>query len=127
MVLECYKLFKDIEKRPGMFIGELSLDRINLFVTGYYTALIENNLIAESKNESFFDWTAQKLGYYESTAGWANMILAYSLGFDPKEIIWEDFFARQIAKEEHIQSIKLFYELLEEFKNEMSEENNTTP
>ncbi|KAF2513869.1 hypothetical protein [Flavobacterium foetidum] len=126
MVLECYKLFKDIEKRPGMFIGEVSLDRIKLFATGYYTALVENKLIIESKNEAFFDWIARKLGYYESTAGWGNMILAYSLGFDPEEIIWEEVFSRHITKEEHIQSIKMFYELLEEYKNEMKNENNTT-
>lgn len=122
MILECYKLLKMIEKRPAMYVGEATLNNIKIFVSGYYAALLENNIISESLNEPFFDWTAQKLGFYESTAGWANMILAYSLGINPKTVIWEDVFALQITKEQHLDSIKLFYELIEEYKNEISKE-----
>ncbi|MBE8724720.1 hypothetical protein [Flavobacterium hungaricum] len=124
MILECYNLLKAIEKRPAMFIGEATLKNIKIFISGYHVALVENKIATESQVEPFFDWTARKLGYYESTAGWANMILASSLGINPETVIWEHVFALQITQEQHLDSINLFYELLEEYKNEILQENN---
>lgn len=125
MIIECYSLLKQIEQRPLMWTGEATtatLKSIRTFVAGYYWALTENKIVAESTNEPFFDWVANKLGYFESTAGWANMILAYSIGFDPGNINWEEVFEYNISAEQHLKSIKLFYELIEQFKNET--ENN---
>lgn len=119
MIIECYKLLKAIEQRPIMWTGEASLKSINTFVSGYYLALIENKIVNEHIEEPFFDWVAKKLGYSASTAGWANMILAYSIGFKPENIIWEELFVYDITQEQHLKSIKLFYELIEQFKNEL--------
>jgi hypothetical protein len=47
------------------------------------------------------------------------MILAHSLGFKSDDIVWEEVFNYDISKEEHLNSIKKFYELLEEYKNEV--------
>ncbi|WP_409416760.1 hypothetical protein [Flavobacterium sp. PS2] len=47
------------------------------------------------------------------------MILAYSIGFKPENIKWEEFFAYDITQEQHLKSIKLFYELVKQFKNEL--------
>ncbi len=108
-----------MEARPGMWTGEATLRSIHTYITGYYHALLDNKFVPKSHtDEPFFDWVANKLGYYESTAGWANMILAYSMGFKPKGISWEEVFASPITQEQHSQSIKLFYELVEQYKTE---------
>jgi len=103
-----------------MFTGEVTLRSINLYLCGYFQALMDNNIIEKPyKGEPFFDWVANKLGYYESTAGWVNMISAYCMGFIPGKIIWEEVFATPMTKEQHLKSISYFYELVEEFKEEM--------
>lgn len=76
-------------------------------------------IVDENIDEPFFDWVANKLGYFESTAGWANMILAYSIGFKPESIIWEEVFDYNITKEQHLRSIQIFYELVEQFIDEL--------
>ncbi len=121
MVFECYKLFKKIQPRPAIWTGENSLKSIYLYASGYYAALLDQNVYsAKHTDEPFFDWVAEKLGYYESTAGWVNMIVAYSLGFEPSEINWEKLEEHPITQEEHNDSIARFYELLEEYKSEMN-------
>ncbi|QDW21853.1 hypothetical protein [Flavobacterium sp. KBS0721] len=119
MIIECYQLLKEIEKRPAMWTGEVNLKSIKLFVSGYYQALIDNKIVPENIDEPFFDWVANKLGYFESTAGWANMILAYTLGFEPQSIIWEEVFDYNVTKEQHLRSVQQFYELVEQFKSEL--------
>ncbi|MBC7588572.1 MAG: hypothetical protein H7178_09440 [Chitinophagaceae bacterium] len=99
MILECYSLLKLIEHRPALWIDEVNLRGINNYVSGYYLALIDNKIIPKSPNtESFDDWVANKLGYYESTAGWVNMILGKSMGFKPEEISWKEVFDTHITK-----------------------------
>lgn len=113
---ESYELLKKIEARPAMWTGELSLKSIRTFLGGYTFALYEYKLIDldENKEEDFHDWVANKLGFDESTAGWQNMILAVSIGLDPKEIDWDNY-DLEVTKEQHEKSIRKFYELLEEF------------
>jgi hypothetical protein len=124
MIIECYQLLKEIEKRPAMWTGEVNLKSIKLFVSGYYQALIDNKIVPENIDEPFFDWVANKLGYFESTAGWANMILAYTLGFEPQSIIWEEVFDYNVTKEQHLRSVQQFYELVEQFKCELQSKLN---
>ena len=118
MIIECYPLLKKIQEKPHMYTGGNRLNDIRVFINGYYFGLVEHKILPKSiEVDPFFDWVAQKLGFYESTAGWVNMILAYSLDLDPKNIHWEEFLLLQITKEQHLKSISLFYELLEEYKN----------
>ena len=114
MIIQNYKLLKKIEQRPGMWAGENTLKSIKTFLAGYNHALFENNLIEEG-TDLFFDWIAKKLGFYESTAGWANMILAVSLGFEPKKIDWAKVLETKVTREQHEESVRKFYSLLEEF------------
>lgn len=107
-----------MEQRPFLWTGEATLSSINNYCNGYHHALIDNGIVPES-HEPFFDWVAKKLGYFESTAGWSNMILAYCMGFEPKNIDWEIVFATTVTEEQHRKSISYFYELVEEFKQEM--------
>ncbi len=128
MILDCYDILKVIERRPAMFIGENTLKGIHTFISGYYLVLLDKEIVpATHMDEPFFDWVADKLGYYESTAGWANMIVAESMGFDTKEINWEVVFDTPISNEQHSISINRFYELLEEFKKENEKQSITKP
>jgi hypothetical protein len=120
MILECYNLLKKIEKRPAIWTGETTLKSIFIYVNGYYQSLLDNKIAQNNETEEpFFDWVAKELGYYESTAGWVNMILAYVIGYETKNINWENFLANQITNEQHIKSISCFYELIEKFKMEI--------
>ena len=112
---EYYELLKKIELRPAMWTGEHSLKSIWIFLGGYSLALHDFHLIdlQEEYQPDFNDWVAKKLGFTESTAGWHNMILAYTLGLPPR-ISWKNIDA-QAFKEQHSKSIKLFYLLLDEF------------
>jgi hypothetical protein len=115
---ELYKLLKEMEPRPAMWTGELTLKSIRTFINGYSCALHKYEIIDFNKKDepNFHDWTAKKLGFYESTAGWQNMILAVTIGLNPKEIKWENYDSN-VTKEQHEKSIKNFYELLEEYIN----------
>jgi len=105
-----------------MWTGENSLRSISSYITGYFHALLDHNLVREpSSIDPFFDWVAKRLGYFESTAGWVNMILAYSIGLNPKEISWEYFLEMPITKEQHTESIKMFYRLVDQFKSEIED------
>lgn len=122
MVLECYDLLKSIEQRPAMWTGETSLKSIHCYISGYYHALLDNEIVQKPHtDELFFDWVAKKFDYYESTAGWVNMILAYCMGFKPENINWEKVFNTVVKKEQHFRSIELFYKLVEQFKTEIEE------
>lgn len=118
MLLECYPLLKKIQEKPQIYIGNNRLQDIRIYINGYYLGLVEYKILPKSiAVDPFFDWVAQKLGYYESTAGWVNMILAYSLDLDPKNINWDNFLSKEVTEEQHLKSISLFYKLLEEYKN----------
>ena len=124
MILDCYKVLKRIEPRPAMWTGAETLESIRNYISGYYQALIDLNIVQKFDNvdeEPFFDWVAHKLGYSESTAGWVNMILAYSIGLCPEEINWNDFTSSSLQKEQHLESIDKFYQLVEEFKSEIDD------
>ncbi len=113
-----YKLLKQIEHRPAMYTGQNTLKSIHTYIGGYYHALRDNGLNQdEDQFEPFFDWVANKLGFNESTAGWANMILAITIALDPKHIIWNTYDSK-VTQEQHNKSIKKFYKLLEEYINE---------
>ncbi len=119
MILECYHIFKQIEQRPAMWTGEATLRSIHIYMSGYYHAMIENCIVKNAeKEELFFEWVAKKLGYYESTAGWVNMILAFCMDFDPQTIDWEEVFLTPVSKEQHLKSIACFYIFIDEFTRE---------
>ena len=103
-----YPLLKEIEPRPALWIGEYSLN-------GYSLALAQHKLLPlEEDTPNFHEWVAYKLGFYESTAGWHNMILAVTLGWNPTTIQRENY-AVEVSLEQHKRSIQLFYTLLDEF------------
>jgi hypothetical protein len=83
-----------------MYIVEPSLYRLHSFLTGYTGGLgrVGFALRDEADFHRFHDWVARRLGFFESTSGWVNMIR-------DKSTSDAEAFAR-------------FFELLDEFKNE---------
>ncbi|MCI5055899.1 MAG: hypothetical protein MRY83_07305 [Flavobacteriales bacterium] len=110
-----YLLLKRMEERPGLWLGKPTLKSIASFLVGYDCALIDHLLeMSIGVSKVFHDWVAERLGYSESTAGWANMILASVLGLDPKKPNWENY-DESVSNEIHLKSIKQFYKLLDEY------------
>lgn len=116
-----YELLKKMQARPVLWTGENSLQSIRTFLDGYSLALNEYKIPNKSDDVelNFHNWIAKKLGFFESTAGWQNMILAVTLGLNPKKIKWEDYDSK-VTKQQHEKSIQKFYEMLEEYVNEQT-------
>ncbi len=110
-------IFTDaFRKRTPMYTGEFSLRSIFCYIDTYRWALLEHGFIDRDEID-FHEYTRKKLGFHESTAGWANMILPYSLGYDVnmKDWCWEDLQNRHVSLEEHKKSIELFFRMVDEF------------
>jgi hypothetical protein len=95
-----YDLLETIRKRPGMYICKPSLQGLRDFLGGYTAGLGRVRLVLRDTTDfhRFHDWVAHRLGFYESTSGWCNMIRDKS------------------ANEE--EAFRKFYVLLDEFKKE---------
>ena len=71
-----YDLLEHIRKRPGLFIVEPSICRLHSFLVGYTAGLGRVGFALREAEDfhRFHDWVARRLGYFESTSGWINMI-----------------------------------------------------
>lgn len=71
-----YDMLDVIRKKPGMYIGEPSINRLDAFLAGHAVALgrVKLTLRGEEGFHRFHDWVARRLGFGESTSGWCNMI-----------------------------------------------------
>ncbi len=86
-----------------MYLGVKDLNRLRAWIDGYYFALHARGISLESDEllflNDFHDWTAYKLHFYESTSGWANMILERGSDgdatFDLFEQLFVDLFERE--------------------------------
>lgn len=68
-----------------MYIGALSVTRLSAFLDGYRSAVCEFKGSFDDRSPlSFHDWAAMKLGHYESTSGWCNMLLETEKGDEEK-------------------------------------------
>lgn len=95
-----YDVLGAIRKRPGMYIVEPSIYRLQSFLVGFDVGLGRVGFgLRDGKDfHRFHDWVARRLGYSGSTSGWANMIREKCRSD-------EDAFAQ-------------FYVLLDEFRKE---------
>ncbi|HXT12089.1 MAG TPA: hypothetical protein VN873_11045 [Candidatus Angelobacter sp.] len=95
-----YDVLVQIGKRPGLYIVERSIYRLESFLIGYAAGLgrVGFKLRDDTHFYRFHDWIARRLGFSESTSGWANMIRNKS------------------ASDE--EAFRQFYVLLDEFRKE---------
>ncbi len=99
MSLESFYEFLDaVRLRPALYFGETS---ITVFA-GYFYGYLEGSKLLEDKKiatelRKFTDWVAMRLGYFECTSGWKNMLLKSENGNEEK-------------------AFKKFFILLDEFK-----------
>ena len=95
-----YDLLESIRGRPGLWISQPELVRVDAFLSGYQAALGRRHLALRRVKpdfQGFHDWVARRLGYAQSTPGWYNLI-------------------RGRCGSER-EAFDKFYELLAEFKN----------
>lgn len=113
-----YDVLDKIEKRPGLYLGYVSLRTLATYLAGYQMAMTDAAFMDISNPEfhQFNDFIRDKFGYLESTAGWSNMILAISLGFSPDNVDWCSFYTN-ISTQQHLISVSRFFELLAEFRH----------
>lgn len=116
-----YTLYSAIEKisvRTGMYTGDQTLSNIASYIYGYEQAMNDAGVedATNPKFEYFRPWLKKKYDFSSDVPGWTNMILALAVGCDPKRSLpWERM--ASATEDEHIKSVKLFFSLVEEYKN----------
>ncbi len=84
-------LLGHIRRRPGLYIGERSIHRLDAFLDGYDAGLGHVGFILRDDIDfpRFNDWVAHRLGFSNSTSGCANMLRTK---FASDEEAFEQFF-----------------------------------
>jgi hypothetical protein len=73
------KLLDVIRERPPLYLGTRSISALSAYLQGFGFAQRVHGIDAPSQLPiDFHDWVAYRLHYYESTKGWARMILEQS-------------------------------------------------
>lgn len=87
-----------------MYLGKKSVSLLSAYLCGFLDALRTYDLPTESEPpfHVFHDWVALRLGYFESTLGWSNMLLEAADGDEAK-------------------ALDNFFVLLEEYKNKQAQ------
>jgi len=109
----------DLRKRPQMYVGEVRLDFISSYLTGYEMAMKIAGVNDPSMPDfsGFREFVRKKYQFFGSSNGWANMILAVTIGFDPTDMHWGDFRNKIISPEQHQRSVTEFFNLLDEYQS----------
>src|SRR5688500_14159281 len=86
-----YDMLDVIRKKPGLYLGTPSINRLNAFLTGYAAGLLRVGFVMRDKDHfhRFHDWVALRLEFEESTAGWCNIIRGQSA--DETDAFWRFF------------------------------------
>ena len=103
--MDLYELFKLIKKRPGMFLGHISIKNLYIFLQGYYFARRDLKVVATEQDtefNGFQDWIQEKYDV-KTCHSWASIILLNSE--DDKATFWK------------------FFDLLEEYKQFVGSKN----
>ncbi|MBD2344855.1 hypothetical protein [Anabaena subtropica] len=86
-----YHLLERIKQRPGMYIGQCSITRLNMLLVGYSQARMELGLprTKQEKNfDNFQEWVQNKFNINTSQS-WDSIILANST--DEKDAFYKFF------------------------------------
>ena len=112
-----YDALETIRKRPGMYVGDIDLNAINTYLSGYWMAMNDADFddVSNPEFSKFHEFVRARFNYVESTAGWANMIKAVVIGLDSENIYWENY-DKDMTFEQQNEALALFYKLIDEFK-----------
>ena len=112
---------KKARKRFPMYTGEWTLNSICIYLNGY-THAMQACGFKENHYLSFWyfhEFVKDTFGFFESTSGWKNMIIAHSLGYESsmKDWCWEDMMKKEktMSHEEHVNSTDIFFQLFDKF------------
>ncbi|MEL6871179.1 MAG: hypothetical protein AAFO81_15380 [Pseudomonadota bacterium] len=100
-----------------MYIGNTDLAVLHVFLEGYRMAM-EDTGASDSSDPNFslfHQFVNEKYGFGRSTAGWANVIKAVSLGHSRDDVSW-DTYDREMTADQKDAAMRLFYSLLDEYK-----------
>ena len=78
-----YQMLDQIRMRPAMWLGSLNISTLRTYIEGYHHALIDLELNKNKTKTALFpldfwfmhEFSKIKTNSYESTSGWANLIL----------------------------------------------------
>jgi hypothetical protein len=90
-------LLEVIRERPAMYLGHRSLSALASYLHGYRMALSVYDIQSSTLPPDIHEWVAYRLHFYESTSGYASMILK--------------------CVPEESAALDRFFELLDEHKN----------
>lgn len=95
-----YGILDSIGKKPGLYLGTPSINRLQSYIVGYNDGLGRVGFAVQGNADfhRFHDWVARRLGFGESTSGWCNMI-------------------RDVSTDE-ADAFRRFFVLLDEFRKE---------
>lgn len=116
-----YDVIDKIRLRPGMFIGDTSPNSLCVFLEGYRMAMHEAGMADASQPplHGFHDWVASRLGYSSSVPGWANMILAMTMGLNPTTVSWGEI-DRSATRLQQADATTRVFALLDEYRSAAS-------
>ncbi len=119
MKYSTYEALDRIRKRPGMYIGEVTMENLRAYLSGYWMAMkdIGAEDTASLSFDNFSKWLVKRLKGRDAPYGWGNMILAFSKGDNPDDVQWESYL-KETDYLEHKRSVEYFYHLLDEYRNE---------
>jgi phosphoribosylanthranilate isomerase len=104
-----YDLLNYIHPRPALYLGSKSILRLRSFLDGFGHAFDVQGTKFDWKKfyseDNFHDYVAKYFGWYESTAGWENIILKQCENVEER-------------------AVDVFFALLEEFKLEKEDLSN---
>ncbi len=117
-----YTAIGKIRVRTGMYTWDRNLRSIGSYIYGYTQAMDDAGVknVTYPKFAGFRAWIKVKFDFVSDAPGWENMILALAIGCEPKSRLpWERM--KNATEEQHLESVKLFFSLIEEYKNETSD------
>ena len=85
---DVYETIALIRPRPAMYIGSNSLVRLRAFLDGCFYMADEFGIECCERPDfgGLHDWVARRFGWYESTAGWCNIIVQECSGDEGKAL-----------------------------------------